>query len=543
MTQPLEKITGRVSLHGGQPVVFFRYSPRIVEVVRSLPGATWLPGVRGWRVSPSAVETLAKMGFKISPSVLELYEKPKPSLKGFKAKLYPYQAEGVRITLEKNRVLIADEMGLGKTIQALAYLQARKDLRPAVIVCPASLKINWLRECEKFLEDCPENQAVALSGKTPEETQGSIFIINYDILKEWQPVLKPKAVIGDEAHYIKNTRSNRSKAFKKLCKNAESVILLTGTPVLNRPIELYPLLNLLAPHEFGNYIAYGKRYCAGHQKEIITRGGIPRVVWDFTGRSHLDELNQKLKSTVMIRRLKKDVLKDLPPKQYAVVKVEISNQDAYIKAERAFISWLAEQVRKGVYDGKRLNAALKAEALVKINYLKQIAAYGKLNIAIDWIKDFLESGEKLVVFAHHRELIVRIAKQFPGCAVVAGDTKNRMDEVDRFQNDPNCRLFIGSIEAAGVGLTLTAASNVAFLEYPWRPADFDQAVDRLHRIGQKSSVTAWCLIANIDGIKTIDEKIITILQKKRETIDAIVDGKSTAIKTDVLDDIISTFDT
>jgi hypothetical protein len=150
LTQPLEKITGRVSLHGGQPVVFFRYSPRIVEVVRSLPGATWLPGVQGWRVSPAALDALAKMSFKISPSVLELYEKPKPSLKGFKAKLYPYQAEGVRITLEKNRVLIADEMGLGKTIQALAYLQARKDLRPAVIVCPASLKINWLRECEKF---------------------------------------------------------------------------------------------------------------------------------------------------------------------------------------------------------------------------------------------------------------------------------------------------------------------------------------------------------------------------------------------------------
>ena len=124
----------------------------------------------------------------------------------------------------------------------------------------------------------------------------------------------------------------------------------------------------------------------------------------------------------MIRRLKKDVLKDLPPKQYAVVPVEISNQDAYIKAENAFISWLAEQVRKGVYDRKRLNSALKAEALVKINYLKQITAYGKLNVAVDWIRDFLESEEKLVVFAHHRDLINRIAKQFP-CAVIAGDTK------------------------------------------------------------------------------------------------------------------------
>lgn len=540
MTQPLEKITGRVSLHGGQPVAFFQYSPKIIEVVRGLPGATWLPGVQGWRVSPGALDLLAQMGFKISPSVLELYEKPKPSLKGFKAKLYPYQTEGVKVALERNRILLADEMGLGKTIQALAYLQARKEIRPAVIVCPASLKINWLRECENFLEDCPENQAVVLSGKTPVSVQGNIFIINYDILSDWLPVLKPKAVIGDEAHYIKNSKSNRSKAFKKLCKKTESIILLTGTPVLNRPIELYPLVNLLAPHEFSNYIAYGKRYCSGHRKEIITRGGIKRLVWDFTGQSHLNELNQKLQNTVMIRRLKKDVLKDLPPKQYAVVPVEISNQDAYIKAENAFISWLAEQVRKGVYDRKRLNSALKAEALVKINYLKQITAYGKLNVAVDWIRDFLESEEKLVVFAHHRDLINRIAKQFPGCAVIAGDTKNRMNEVDRFQNDPKCRLFIGSIQAAGVGLTLTASSNVAFLEYPWRPADFDQAVDRLHRIGQKFSVTAWCLIANVDGIKTIDEKIISILQKKRKTVDAIIDGAASN-KINVLDDIISSF--
>ena len=149
---------------------------------------------------------LAQMGFKISPSVLELYEKPKPSLKGFKAKLYPYQTEGVKVALERNRILLADEMGLGKTIQALAYLQARKEIRPAVIVCPASLKINWLRECEKFLDDCPENQAVVLSGKTPASVQGNIFIINYDILSDWLPVLKPKAVIGDEAHYIKNSK-------------------------------------------------------------------------------------------------------------------------------------------------------------------------------------------------------------------------------------------------------------------------------------------------------------------------------------------------
>jgi intein/homing endonuclease len=420
---------------------------------------------------------------------------------------------------------VAENVLCHNTAQALAFLQARKDLRPAVVVCPASLKLNWLRECEKFLEDCPENSAVILSGRNPEKVQAGILIINYDILDAWVEYLKPRAVIGDEAHYIKNSKAARSKAFKKICKKAEAILLLTGTPVLNRPIELFNILNILAPHEFNNYIAFGKRYCAGHQREVVVRGGGRRLIWDFSGRSHLDELNLRLKSTVMIRRLKKDVLTDLPPKRIAVIPVEITNAESYLKAEEDFIEWLMEKVRDGVYDGKRLSAALKAEAMVKIEYLKQIAALGKLKPAVEWIQDFLESGEKLVVFAHHREIINRLAKEFPGCAVVAGDSKDRMAQVDRFQNDPKCRLFIGSIQAAGVGLSLTAASNVAFLEYPWRPADFDQAIDRSHRLGQRSSVTAWCLVASADGVKTIDERILSVLSVKRGTADAVLDGK------------------
>lgn len=514
------KPKGRVAVHGGHPVAFFKYDPEVLKVVKSLPGAKWLPALRGWRISPDAVGALREMGFEVPDSLLK-----KDNLSGLKTELLPYQIEGVRFALRRNKVLIADEMGLGKTLQALAFLQARKDLRPAVVVCPASLKLNWLRECEKFLEDCPENSAVVLSGRNPEKVRAGISIINYDILDAWVEYLKPKAVIGDEAHYIKNSKAARSKAFKKICKKAEAILLLTGTPVLNRPIELFNLLNILAPHEFNNYIAFGKRYCAGHQREVVVRGGGRRLIWDFSGRSHLDELNLRLKSTVMIRRLKKDVLTDLPPKRIAVIPVEITNAESYLKAEEDFIEWLMEKVRDGVYDGKRLSAALKAEAMVKIEYLKQIAALGKLKPAIEWIQDFLESGEKLVVFAHHREIINRLAKEFPGCAVVAGDSKDRMAQVDRFQNDPKCRLFIGSIQAAGVGLNLTAASNVAFLEYPWRPADFDQAIDRSHRLGQRSSVTAWCLVASADGVKTIDERILSVLSVKRGTADAVLDGK------------------
>ncbi|NLO88956.1 MAG: DEAD/DEAH box helicase family protein [Clostridia bacterium] len=530
---------GRVIRREDHLVVYFRYDPEIVRFVKSLPGSKYIPAIRAWKVSLSAAPILAENGFRLQGVSLEPEAEPEsvPDLKGFKGSLYPYQMEAVAFTLKKKRVLIADEMGLGKTVQALAFLQARKDLRPALIVCPASLKLNWKRECEKFLEDCPENRVAVLSGRNPGKVQAGILIINYDILDAWVDYLKPKAVIGDEAHYIKNSKAARSKAFKKICRNAEAVILLTGTPLLNRPIEMFNLLNILAPHEFDNYIAFGKRYCSGYRREIVVRGGGKRLIWDFSGRSNLDELNERLKSTVMIRRLKKDVLKDLPSKRIAVIPIEISNPETYIKVEEDFINWLEEKVREGVYDGRRLSAALKAEAMVKIEYLKQIAAAGKFQSAVEWIRDFMESGEKLVVFAHHKEIINALAETFPKSAVVAGDTKDRMSQVDRFQNDPECRLFIGSIQAAGVGLTLTAASNVAFLEYPWRPADFDQCADRCHRIGQKSSVTVWCLVASIEGLSTIDEKILSILSQKRETAEAVLDGKAVRGKT-VIDELV-----
>jgi SNF2 family DNA or RNA helicase len=505
-----------------------------------LPSAEWLPAIRGWRVARNDLAILQDMGFEVPPELI-----PKFRIDGFKTDLYPFQIEGVKSALRRNRILIADEMGLGKTPQALAFLQARKDLRPAVIVCPASLKLNWIQEINKFLGDTPENITSILSGKKPESVSAAtpIQIINYDVLDAWLPVLKPKVVIGDEAHYIKNGKSARSKAFKKLCRGAEMVMLLTGTPVMNRPIELFYLVNMLAPHEFSDYISFGKRYCAGHEKQIVIRGGDKKMIWDFSGQSNLQELNTKLKRSVMIRRLKKDVLDDLPPLRYASVPVELSNPEAYLEAERNFIRWLRGEITEGTYSSEKLVAARKAQAMTKIEYLKQIAAMGKLDAAIEWVKDFLESGEKLVLFVHHRSVGNAIVNAFPGCAVLSGATKekDRMPNVNRFQTNPECRLFVGSIQAAGVGLTLTAASNVAVLEYPWRPADMIQAVSRCHRIGQKSSVTAWCLVAKVEGTETIDEKILKTLRDKVSMVDAIVDGTADTDKgilDDVLDDLM-----
>lgn len=544
----MKRPRGTVALHGPAVVAFFPPEPDLLRLVRSIPGAKYLRAIQGWRVPPSAVERLEAAGFRVEPEVLRMRESPPPDLSGLgrlKVPLYPYQVEGVRFALAKRRVLIADEPGLGKGAQALGFLQVRKDLRPAAIVCPASLKLNWLRECSRFLEDCPENLAVVLSGRSAgEPPRAGIYVVNYDVLADWLPYLRPKAVVGDEAHYVKNPKSVRTKAFRKLCRSAEAVLLLTGTPLMNRPIELFPLLNLLAPEEFPSYVEFGLRYCAGHRKEIVARGGERRLVWDFSGRSNLKELHGRLKSTVMIRRRKAEVLPELPPKRYAVVPLELSDPEAYLKAEREFVAWLAEKVREGVFEAGRLRAALRAEALVKVEYLRLLAALGKLGAALEWIRDFLASGEKLVVFAHHREVVARVARAFPGAAVVSGGTRERLREVDRFQTDPACRLFVGSVLAAGTGLTLTAASNVAVLEFPWRPADLEQAVDRCHRIGQGTSVTAWCLVATVEGAKSIDERVLELLLEKRGTALAAVDGApAPGREGDVFEDLVSSFST
>lgn len=545
-----------VYLQGGLLVLDFPYDQKIIDALKKM-GGVYDKDQKKWKllVTRKVIAELKKLGFSVGSEIEKALEEIESKIKssksgeaeleipGLKAQLFGYQKAGAKFALEKQRVLIADEPGLGKTLQALAFLQARKDLRPALIVCPASLKLNWLSEIEKFMESCPENAAAVLEGEKPREVNARLFIVNYDILNAWLPYLagKMKAVVLDESHYIKNSGAQRTKAAFAVAKNAQAIICLTGTPVLNKPIDLFTQLKLLAPDEFGNYIAYGKRYCNGHRKTIIARGGRERLVWDFSGSSHLDELNERLRSTVMIRRLKKDVLKELPPKRIAVVPVEMSNPREYVVAEENFRVWLKEWVKRGRYTDDRLRSALRAEALTKIEYLKMCAVRLKVKSVIEWVNDFLESGEKLVLFAHHRAVIDYLAKQYKGCAVLRGgeDARVKQEAVNRFQNDPECKIFIGSIMAAGVGLTLTAASNVAVIEFPWRPADLDQAIDRTHRIGQTNSVTAWLLAARAPTakIKTVDERILELLEKKRNIADKILDGAKEGEK-DILNDLL-----
>jgi SWI/SNF-related matrix-associated actin-dependent regulator of chromatin subfamily A-like protein 1 len=474
---------------------------------------------------------------------------------GLGGELKPFQRAGVSYLLAQRRAFLADEQGLGKTIEALATLEADKAY-PAVVVCPASLKLNWMRELKRWL---PARTAQALSGTggraarlsgldgpganatdaaipTAEGTgdevgeglggrvgggvgggvgtlisPADVTVVNYDILAARAPALAamaPRALVLDESHYCKNAAAKRTQAVARLAASMPNdglVLALTGTPVMNRPPELISQLRILGRlADFGSGAQFGRR---------------------FRGPDAHIRLHWHLRSRCFVRRLKADVLPQLPPKTRTVVPMELDNEPEYRLAEHDVIAWL----RSGPLDLTELDAkvaaALRAERLVRLSALKKLAARGKLHAALTWIHDFCSSGERLVVFARHREIQRAVLDRFPSALHILGeDTHAARDaSLQAFQaaNDSDNQLIVCSIEVAGQGLTLTQASNVAFLELDWTPAKHDQAEDRCHRIGQQDAVNAWYLLA----AGTIDETMARLLERKRAVIGAVTDGR------------------
>jgi len=439
----------------------------------------------------------------------------KNGIAGLRGTLFPYQSEGVSfIDAHNGRALIADEMGLGKTIQALAWLQLHPEARPAVIVTPASLKLNWEREARQWMT-LPDTHVVF--GSFPYELRSMITIINYDIVTRWVSTIlesKPKVIILDECHLIKNDKALRTRAVQQLARSIPNIITLSGTPMLSRPAELYNALNLVCPALFNNKWHYYQRYCGAH------RGPFG---WNFNGATHTKELHDILTSSCMLRRLKVDVLPQLPPKISSFVPMELDSVEEYRSAERDFIDYI--QRTRGNEAARR---ASRAEAFARVEVLKQVVAAQKLNSVLHWIDEFLSEDIKLVVFAHHNDIVEQIYQAFAPIAVRYDGTLSaqaKEQAKDRFQTDPNVRLFIGSLKAAGIGLTLTAASHVAFVELPWTASDLDQCTDRLHRIGQAAtSVNIYYLLAT----DTIEEHVAAIVDGKRTTFDAVMDGRATS---------------
>jgi SWI/SNF-related matrix-associated actin-dependent regulator of chromatin subfamily A-like protein 1 len=424
--------------------------------------------------------------------------------------LHPFQRAGVRYALARRRTFIADEQGLGKTVQALATLESDGAF-PAVVVCPASMKLTWEREAGHWL---PERGVAVLDGRdgaswTPEAEQADIVVLNYDILEahlEQLAALAPRAVVFDESHYVKNPRAARTKAALALAERLPDDglrLALTGTPILNRADELVAQLRVLGRlRDFGSGARLTRRFRAA--------GSDDRLHWNL--RAHC-----------YVRRTKQQVLPQLPSKRHDTVPVLLSNEHEYRLAERDVIAWLQTlPLDLGTIDAK-VAAALRAEQLVRLNNLRQLAARGKLPTALAWIDDFLESGEPLVVFAEHIATQKAVMERFPGAVHILGadSSHSRQAAVDAFQREDGPQLIVCAMRAASQGITLTRASNVAFLELDWTPARHDQAEDRLHRIGQDSAVTAWYLLAP----DTIDETMAELLERKRSLIDAVTDGQ------------------
>ena len=422
-------------------------------------------------------------------------------------------------------------MGLGKTLMALKWLEENSNIRPAIVVCPASLKWVWQYEALHHLN----MRSKVLEGTTPSKIQITkkcqLIILNYEILQYWFDhiiALNPQALLVDECHYIKNLRAKRTKIVRQLGKIIPHVVAISGTPLTNRPSELWPTLNLIRPDIFKSLWSYRWRYC----KPVRRPWG-----WEYKGAENLSELHRNLRRLMMIRRLKKDVLPELPEKTRHVIPLKIDNYDEYEEAQNNFILWLNKQ------SAAKANRAKKAEKLVQLGYLKRLAAELKIELVLEWIENFLIENEgKLVIYCIHKKIIRAIYGAYKKHAVVVDGSiigKKRLQAIRKFHTHKNCRLFIGNIQAAGVGFSLSKTSTMAFVEIDWTPGAMIQAEDRIDGLGRgikTKSSTYYYLVAK----DTIEENLCELIQKKQAILSATLDGKKRKDDLNIYNELMKT---
>jgi len=442
-------------------------------------------------------------------------------------KLRPFQREGVRqIYRFGGRAILADEMGLGKTIQALYWITKIPHHRPVVIVTPATVKYCWQAEAGLHFG----LHIIVLEGSKGcrlSKPPGPVLVLNYDILGGWLKTLlrwRPQVVIFDEAHYIKSMGARRTRYALRLARDAASVLALSGTPLTNRPIELWPILQAVRPDLFPSLRDYGWRYC----RPRYTPWG-----WMFDGASNLDELHRILRHECLIRRRKKDVLSELPAKSRHIVPFRLESYDEYRRAQEDFLGWLR------AISPAKANRASRSEALTKIGYLLRLVAQLKIDWVLRWMEDFFANhpGEKMVALTMHTFVVDAVMRRFQKRAVMVDGRvvgRLRQETVRRFQTSPRVDLLIGNWRAAGVGITLHASRTAVAIDLPWTPGDLLQGEDRIHRIGQHRDVIIHYLVA----LGTIEEKQIKILHKKTSILDAILDGRAKVEDFDLLDALL-----
>ena len=448
--------------------------------------------------------------------------------------LFPHQIEGVAFLLGRRRAILADDMGLGKTRQAIVALRHVAPAGPYLVVCPASVKRNWAREIGIA---APDTSTHVIEKGAPALGDPDWVIVNYDVLGKHMDTLGGRRWAGlvfDEAHYLKNHTSTRSKLARQLVdrlrlaggkRQDPPVVLLTGTPLTNRPRDLFVLLQLVG-HPLGrSFIAFAKRYCAAEKTEYG---------WQTGGASNIEELTVQLHG-VMLRRSKDQVLA-LPPKLRTWLPVEVPKGTGVRDMRKVVDLLIGEE--KIVSSSAIDERVLRGRLLHAVTLARQTLAAAKVKSTIEFVTGAVEQGEKVIVFSCFEDPLEQLAEHFRGSVVlVTGSTpaEKRQTIVDRFQQEDRIRIFLANIIAGGVGHNLTAATQVVFNDLDWVPANHWQAEDRAYRIGQTRTVNVTYMIA----ANTIDDFVQSVLERKGALVRAVVNGTALApdLSGNVLDEL------
>ncbi len=556
----------------------FEYNPALIDLVKRIPTRRWDQSEKVWIVSKEGlyppgcdarwyVEAFAQWAVQKNycshvarrgetrDVVYEI-----PPMKEFVGEHYmllnpySYQLEGVRYALDSKRCIFGDQPGLGKTLQAIcSVVKAHREAMvygetfPVLVICPAALKVNWKREFKKFagIEACILDDSNRASWekfwelKRPDgEALCPVFITNYESLKKFfvikvkntsrftlasiefdERVRLFKSVIIDESHKCKSSKTQQAKFVEGICKGKKWIFALTGTPVVNNNTDLIQQLRILGRlDDFGGYKQFVSRFCDGPKQS-----------------SNMKELHYRLWCCCFFRREKAKVLTQLPDKMRQYITCEITNRKEYQDAEDNFLKYLRQYKHA---DDDKIARAMRGEVMVRMGILKEIAARGKVKAVADFIHDVIDGGEKLIMFAYLKEVVLALKEEFSDAVTVTGSDNitQKQNAVDRFQNDPECKLIILNYKSGGTGLTLTASSRVGFIEFPWTYSDCEQAEDRAHRNGQKNTVNCYYFL----GDKTIDEYMYKVIQTKKDIANEVT-GTTTQIDEDVVSNVMNLF--
>ena len=434
-----------------------------------------------------------------------------------------HQKEAIEKLVGCKRFILADDMGLGKTTSTIiAALET--GAKKILIISPASLKINWMREIQNYTD-----RSVYICEGKNYSTEHDFVIINYDIIKNFydikdkenSPIYQTNfdLIIIDEAHYLQNSQAQRTKLVNHFAKQVDRLWLLTGTPMTSRPINYYNLLNLIESPVAQNWMAYAIRYCEGYQ----FKAG-PRKVWNVKGASNLEELRDRT-SRQVLRRLKEDVL-DLPDKIITPVYLRLKSR-------------LYEELMGEYYDWYRTKTEESSSLTLqfsKLTKVRQIIAEEKISSTIELCENIIEQGKKVIIFTNFTNSLQKLVEHFgKQCVFLDGSCSQpqRQYAVDQFQNNDKINVFVGNIKAAGVGITLTAAEAVIMNDLSFLPSDHSQSEDRAYRYGQKSNVSVYYPIFE----NTIEGVIYDILSKKKSIIETVMGDNLD--KTDFVEEVLN----